>query len=77
MRYDHYDSGDGGGNEPGGFDFWFQRFLYNHFSERTARCIYNCCISLVAFLCKIGLFLTLPFKFVQFWIEEYRKQNKK
>ena len=73
MPYEYHDRNDISGGEPRGFDRQVQRFLFSHFSEQTAKTIYCLGIRIVAFFRKVGLFLTLPFKFIQFWIEEYRK----
>ena len=57
-------------------DRWFQRFLFNVFGQTAAKAIYGTVISIIAFFKKIALFLSLPFKFVQFWIESYKEQTQ-
>ena len=32
-------------------------------------------IDIIAILCKVGLFLTLPFKFIRFWKEAWEKNK--
>ena len=39
--------------------------------------IYNLGIDIIAFFLKIGLFLYLPFKFIQFWREAWKKNSRK
>lgn len=76
MPFGYFDRGNNRGNEPRGFDHRFQLFLLDIFSESTARLIYGAVVGLIAFLCKVGLLFTLPFMFIKFWREEYRKNGK-
>lgn len=77
MAYQYFDRNNLKGNEPHGFDLWIQRFLLKYFSERTAKSIYSFGLNLLAFFRKLALLFSLPFKFIQFWIEEFKKNSKK
>ena len=72
-----YDIDDIKGEEPKGFDRQFQHFLLNVFGETAARAIYGIVINIIAFFMKIGVFLSLPFKFVQFFILALRERSSR
>ena len=72
-----YDMNDIKGNEPKGLDLWFQRFLLTTFGVTTARAVYGVVIDIIVFFMKIGVFLSLPFKFVQFFIQSLTRSNKR
>lgn len=57
-------------------DGWYKRLLLRLFSHNTAESIYCLTIDFIAFLAKIGLILTLPFKFIQFFIESWKERNQ-
>ena len=54
----------------------FQQFLIKHFSYGTAKRIYGFVLEIVVFFKKMGLFLSLPFKFVQFFRESWKERSK-
>lgn len=72
-----YDINDIKGRGPKGFELRFQRFLLNVFGETAAKAIYCAIINIIAFIMKIGVFLSLPFKFVQFFILALREQSSR
>lgn len=76
MAYEEYDINDIKGPEDTA-DTRFQRFLLAVFPERLARSIYGVVIDIIAFFAKICLVLILPFKFAQFWVRGWKKQNDK
>ena len=70
-----YDIDDIKGEEPKGFELWFHRFLLDVFGETAAKIIYGLIIRTIVFFKKIGLFLSLPFKFVQFFIQSLTRSK--
>lgn len=54
-------------------DFQFHKFLFTTFSEKTAKSIYCFVIEVIVFFMKIVVYLYLPFKFFQFFKEDWRK----
>ena len=72
-----YDIDDIKGEEPKGFELRFHRFLLDVFGETAARAIYGIIINIIAFFMKIGIFLSLPFKFVQFFILALRERSSR
>lgn len=46
-------------------------------SEKLKQRLYNLGIDILAFLGKVGVVLSLPFKFIQFWGEAWKKNSKK
>ena len=54
----------------------FLQFLIKHFSYRTSRLIYCFVIDIVVCFKKIVLFLSLPFKFFQFFWESFNKHSE-
>ncbi len=57
------------------FDRWFQQILLSCFSDKAASAIYGTVVDIIAFFAKIGIFLMLPFKFIQFFIRSWKRQN--
>ena len=57
-------------------DSWFQRILLTSFSERTAAAIYGIAIDVLAFFAKIGVYISLPFKFLQLFRQSWRQNGK-
>ena len=72
-----YDINDIKGNEPKGLDLWFQRFLLTTISVTIARAVYGVVIDIIEFFKKIGVFLSLPFKFVQFFVQSLTRSDKR
>ncbi len=77
--YKEYNSEDLWGERPAGnrVDQWYQRLLFDAFSESTAKKIYGVTIDTIAFFLKVGVYLTLPFKFLQFFRQSWKDQNPK
>jgi hypothetical protein len=58
-------------------DSWFKQFLLAVFPPRVAEAVYGIVIDIIVVFAKIGVFLSLPFKAVQFWIQSYRERCQK
>jgi hypothetical protein len=58
-------------------DSWFQRFLLSIFPPRVAEVLYGIVIDIIVAFAKIGLYLSLPFKAVQLWIQLFREKCQK
>lgn len=71
-----YDINDNKDEEPKGFELRFQLFLLNMFGVTAAKAIYGIVINIIAFFMKIGVFLSLPFKFVQFFIQSLKSRSE-
>lgn len=76
MAYEEYDINDIKRPEDTA-DTRFQKFLLAVLPERQARDIYCVVIDIIALFAKIGIVFSLPFKFVQFWKQSWKKQNEK
>lgn len=76
MAYEEYDINDIKRPEDTA-DTRFQKFLLAVLPERQARGIYCVVIDIIALFAKIGIVFSLPFKFVQFWLRGWKKQNDK
>lgn len=57
-------------------DSSYQNFLLRHFSGQIAQKIYGATIDGIAFLAKLGVYLVLPFKFIQFFVQRWRRHSK-
>lgn len=71
MAYEHYDINDLRGSVPR--PGRFARLLHSLFGYNGGKAAYGLCIDIAAFVKRIGIFLALPFKFIQFTVEEYKK----
>lgn len=76
MAYEHYDINDIKGSDEPKLSLT-QRMLLSMFPRSAAQAIYGLGVDIVAFIAKLGLILILPLKFIQFWIESYKKLKKK
>lgn len=75
--YEEYDINDIKGSEPTEPFARLARMLRTFCSENVTKAICYTLIAVCAFFKKVGLVLSLPFKFVQFWIEAYRENSRK
>lgn len=51
--------------------------MYDMFGEKTSKVMYNIYVGLIHDMKMFGLILSLPVKFVQFFLESYREKTKK
>ncbi len=58
-------------------DQWYQRLLFANFSDATAKKLYGATIRAVAIFLKLGIVLSLPFKYLQFFRQTLAEQNNK
>lgn len=79
--YQEYNSNDLWNKEAAGnsVDSRFQRFLLRNFSAGTAKMLYCIVIETIALFAKIGVYLILPFKAIQFFCQSWQKisENEK
>ena len=70
-----FDIDDIKGDELKGFERTFVRFLLGTFGITATIIIYNSILKIITFFRIIGVYLSMPFKFVQFWKESYKNQS--
>ncbi len=58
-------------------DQWYQRLLFSNFSDATAKKLYGATIRTIAIFLKLGIVLSLPFKFLQFFRQSMAEQKNK
>lgn len=56
---------------------WYVRLLLALFPRRIAEAIAHAVVDLISALRILGVYLSLPFKFLQFFCQSWRKQNAK
>lgn len=56
---------------------WYVRLLLALFPRKIAEAIAHAFIDLISALRNIGVYLTLPFKFIQFFRQSWRNQKNK
>ena len=56
---------------------WYVRLLLALFPRKIAEAIGHAVIYLISALRIIGVYITFPFKFLQFFRQSWRKQSKK